>query len=117
MTEFSIVEVPTLLDDLRRTRQRGYSVDEQESSLGVCCVGAPVRDHNGRPIAAISLSTVREFFAPKKAGPAITEAAVEVSRALGWAGDPDNLYEPVEGSLQLILGTDRSKPLLATTAT
>jgi IclR family acetate operon transcriptional repressor len=116
MTEFSVVDVATLLDNLARTRRRGYSIDEQESSLGVCCVAAPVRDHKGQAIAAVSLSTVREFFEPETAGPAIRDAALEISRALGWTEDPDSLYQPVDGSLQLILGSEPRRPQLAKTA-
>jgi DNA-binding IclR family transcriptional regulator len=93
-TEFSIADLDTLLQDLAATRARGYSVDQQEAFVGVWCVGAPVRDHNGRPIAAISLSTIKEFFAPQTTGPQVCATAVEISRAMGWRGDASTLYYP-----------------------
>src|SRR6266487_1243733 len=68
-TEYSITDRGALMQDLAQTRTRGYSVDEQEALLGVWCVGAPVRDHTGRSIAAISLSTIKDFFAPERTGP------------------------------------------------
>lgn len=103
-TEFSITDRQALLEDLRATRQRGYAIDRQEAVLGVCCVGAPVRDFSGRPIASISLSTVREFFEPELIGPWVAEAAIEISSAMGWNGDVPALYEPVPGSAEVLLG-------------
>jgi IclR family acetate operon transcriptional repressor len=104
-TEFSITDRGELLADLARTRARGYSIDEQEAVTGVFCVGAPVRDHTGRSIAAISLSTIKDFFDPDSMGPQVVSAAVEISRAMGWKHDALRLYEPVTGSeLPLLSG-------------
>lgn len=105
-TEFSIGQRGELLADLARTRARGYSVDEQEAVLGVWCVGAPLRDHTGRSIAAISLSTIKDFFDPERTGPKVAAAAVEISRAMGWKGDASMLYEAVPGSELLLLGEE-----------
>jgi IclR family transcriptional regulator, KDG regulon repressor len=95
-TEHSITDEEELLADLAETRARGYSVDQQEALLGVFCVGAPVRDHTGYPIAAISLSTIKEFFEPERTGPLVNVAAVEISHAMGWRGDASSLYEVME---------------------
>jgi len=97
-TKHSITDRGALMHDLAQTRARGYSVDEQEALLGVWCVGAPVRDHTGRSIAAISLSTIKEFFDADQTGPQVAAAAVEISRAMGWKGNLSSLYEPVPGS-------------------
>jgi IclR family acetate operon transcriptional repressor len=101
-TEHSLADCAALLADLARTRRRGYSVDRQEALLGVWCVGAPIRDHTGRSVAAISLSTIREFFDADTAGPQVTAAAIEISRAMGWEGDATTLYVPVPGSELLL---------------
>ncbi len=106
-TEYSIADRDALMEDLERTRARGYSVDAQEALLGVWCVGAPVRDHTGRSIAAISLSTIKEFFDSARTGPQVAAAAVEISHALGWKGDSSTMYEPVPGS-ELLLLDDRA---------
>lgn len=105
-TDYSVTDRRALLDDLAETRRRGYSVDKQEALLGVYCVGAPVRDHTGHPFAAISLSTIEQFFESERTGPQVTEAAVEISRAIGWRGDATTLYEPVPGSESLLLVDD-----------
>jgi len=50
-----------LLSDLRNIRSRGYGVDDEEQSLGLRCIGAPIFDEFGEPIFAVSISgpTVR----------------------------------------------------------
>ena len=106
-TEYSIMNRDALMRDLAGTRARGYSVDAQEALLGVWCVGAPVRDHTGRSIAAISLSTIKEFFDADRTGPQVAAAAVAISRAMGWKGDSSSLYDPVPGS-ELVLLDDRA---------
>ncbi|MDR3496611.1 MAG: IclR family transcriptional regulator [Ancalomicrobiaceae bacterium] len=42
--------------DIRGARTRGYAVDDEEFSLGVRCVAAPVMDANGVMLAAIGVS-------------------------------------------------------------
>ncbi|MFS8146171.1 IclR family transcriptional regulator [Rhizobium sp. R635] len=72
-------------------RALGFAVDDEESSLGGRCIGAPVFDATGRPIAAISMSgpvsrIVSEDIA--SIGDVISAAAKEVSRALGYQESP-----------------------------
>jgi IclR family KDG regulon transcriptional repressor len=107
-TEHSITDHDELLRDLTRTRKRRYAVDRQEALLGIWCVGAPVRDHTGRSIAAISVSTIKEFFDPESTGPRVAATAVEISRAMGWKGDVTSLYHYVEGS-ELLLTARRGR--------
>jgi DNA-binding IclR family transcriptional regulator len=104
VTRFSITDKGTLLEDIARTRERGYAVDEHEAVLGICCVGAPVRDHLGRPVGSISIATIADLFQPEVQGAAVLESAVIISSLLGWLGDAKTLYQPVPGSLELLLG-------------
>lgn len=96
-TDFSISDLDTLLNDLAETRLRGYAVDQQEALVGIWCVGAPVRDHAGRPVGAISLSTIKDFFEPERTGPSVAATAVEISHAMGWTGDASSLFVAVPG--------------------
>jgi len=113
VTEFTIVDVEALIEELRRTRVRGYSTDEQEALLGVCCIGAPIRGHAAELIGAISLSTIREFFTPETTGPAVRDTAIEISNAMGWTGTANDLYTAPPGSLEAILGAVRARVLSA----
>jgi DNA-binding IclR family transcriptional regulator len=108
-TDRSITDPAALREDLGATRRRGYAVDRQEAVVGVCCVGAPIRDHAGRPVASVSLSTIGAFFEPEWTGPLVTEAAVEISRAMGWRGDAWTLYDPAPGSLEILLGHEETE--------
>jgi DNA-binding IclR family transcriptional regulator len=82
----SITSWAALEADLDLTRERGYALDHQESMLGICCAGAPVRDRSGAVIAAVSTSTIVQFFDAERLGPAVARAALEISQALGWDG-------------------------------
>jgi IclR family acetate operon transcriptional repressor len=42
--------------ELARVRMQGYALDDEERIVGVKCVAAPIRDHTGEVIAAISAS-------------------------------------------------------------
>lgn len=104
VTPFTIADRGQLLKDLASTRRRGYSLDHQEAVVGVFCVGAPIRDHAGRSIAAVSLSTIKDFFKPEQTGPLVAAAAIEISMAMGWKGDRSTLYAPVVGSESFLIG-------------
>mgnify|MGYP001546109959 CR=1 len=55
-TENSIVEPDVLQTELEQVRQRGWALDKEEYALGAYCIGAPVYDHEGRIIAAVTVS-------------------------------------------------------------
>jgi DNA-binding IclR family transcriptional regulator len=56
MTPKTITAPKKLKADLTRVRKRGYAVDDEELSLGLRCVAAPIFDYTGRPNYALSLS-------------------------------------------------------------
>jgi IclR family acetate operon transcriptional repressor len=79
------VSVKALRADLQRTRERGWSIDDEESTVGVRCVGAPICDGAGIATAAIAVQApaVRlpdEWF--DELGLEVTRAAKEVSALL-----------------------------------
>ncbi|MEJ3658419.1 IclR family transcriptional regulator [Actinomycetes bacterium KLBMP 9759] len=43
LTPNTIIEKEALIADLRRTRERGYSIDNEENYVGVVCFGLPLR--------------------------------------------------------------------------
>jgi IclR family transcriptional regulator, KDG regulon repressor len=56
MTPESITGPDRLRAELDRVRAEGVAVDDGESDSAVRCVGAPVRDHAGTTVAAMSIS-------------------------------------------------------------
>ena len=56
-TEKSITNRDLLLDDLRKTRERGYALNNQEYISGLMAVGAPIINLESRlPIGAVSFN-------------------------------------------------------------
>lgn len=88
-TPHTITSRKRLLDELRTTRARGYGVDEQEHELGVRCIAAPVRNHQGEVVAAISVAGPTERMPRVLVGSdtakAVVAAAQEISIHLGAA--------------------------------
>lgn len=83
----TITDKDALCAHLRRVRQQGYALDLEENEAGINCIAAPIFDHAGRVVSALSVS-----------GPAIrmTEERIEtlkgkvmetsrkISRRLGY---------------------------------
>lgn len=86
-TRHTLVEVDELLENLTAVRARGYAIDDEEYEEGLRCVAAAVRDRDGRPSYAVSISGVAARMPPQtteQMGAAVVEAATVVSRALGY---------------------------------
>ncbi|MDB5474001.1 MAG: hypothetical protein JWP99_1304 [Devosia sp.] len=88
-TAHTLIDASALLVELKHIRQRGYSVDNQEMVMGVFCVGVPIVDRTGRPVAAVSISGP----SPKAPGDSVdllvadlTRVCTLVSRRLGYSG-------------------------------
>ena len=55
-TAHTITEIEALLEELKQVRNRGYSLDLEENEYGITCIAAPVFDHLGNVVAAVSIS-------------------------------------------------------------
>jgi len=55
-TTLTLTSESALLRDLARTRERGYSIDDQERAEGMRCVAAPIFNAHGEPVAGLSVS-------------------------------------------------------------
>jgi DNA-binding IclR family transcriptional regulator len=91
-TPNSITEPVVLKAELDLVHSRGYAIDNEENELGIRCVGAPIIDYTGTPIAAISISAPRDRMDPKRCdelGLLVSDAAKLVSRHKGFS--PSNM--------------------------
>lgn len=65
-TENTITDVGILREELKMTRERGYSIDNMEHEFGVKCVGMPIFSRRGEIEAAISVSGPSLRFSPER---------------------------------------------------
>ncbi|MFZ5595854.1 MAG: IclR family transcriptional regulator [Bacillota bacterium] len=88
LTDRTITDKKTLLNQLETVREKGYAVDDMENEEGVRCVAAPVKDYEGKLVAAISISgpasrVTMEVIENDLKG-VLLKTAEEVSIALGY---------------------------------
>jgi DNA-binding IclR family transcriptional regulator len=90
LTEHTITSVDDLLAELENVRRQGYSVDNEEFAVGLRCVAMPVRDIEGTPVAALSVSMPTPRYsreAAANARNALADATAAAAERLGrWQG-------------------------------
>jgi len=87
VTPQSITERDRFVGEIETARERGYSVDDEENKPGVRCVAAPIVDHQGQPVAAVSISAPAHRLpaaAEPRYGAEVKAAADAISRRLGY---------------------------------
>lgn len=86
-TPNTITDHETFLAHLALVRRQGYAVDHEEHRLTIRCVGAPVFDHLGTPIAALSIAGPMFRLSQRRireVADLVKATATDVSRALGY---------------------------------
>lgn len=53
-TANTITNLDLLCEELANIRKRGYSLDDEEYISGLYCIAVPIRDYQGRTVAAMS---------------------------------------------------------------
>jgi DNA-binding IclR family transcriptional regulator len=106
-TARTITDKNTLEDELSKTRARGYALDNEEIQQGVCCVAAPIFNHQGCALAALSVSKPWNSMDDEQKevmGRHIVNITNLISARLGYSGPAkgegaekfgDLLYNPV----------------------
>jgi DNA-binding IclR family transcriptional regulator len=64
--------------ELEKVRSHGFAMDNEEFEEGLRCVGAPVRDHSGNVIAAISIAGPAFRISPNRM-PGLIRSVVNVA--------------------------------------
>jgi DNA-binding IclR family transcriptional regulator len=81
LTPRTITSPAAFLQELRRVRERGYSTAWREMEDDLAAIGAPVRDHTGAVVSAITISAPASR-APLRALPALSIPVVRAARAV-----------------------------------
>ncbi|GFG50091.1 IclR family transcriptional regulator [Mycolicibacterium agri] len=82
LTPQTLTNIAELQRDLATTRRRGYSIDNEERTPGVVCIGAAIRDHKGDPLGALSISGPAQRIRQKgveQLGRVVSETAMSFS--------------------------------------
>ncbi|MBP1995903.1 IclR family transcriptional regulator [Paenibacillus eucommiae] len=65
LTPYTLTSRNELLEQLAEARMKGYTTDDQESVIGFKCVAVPIRDSQGRVVAAVSCSMPKHAWDSK----------------------------------------------------
>jgi DNA-binding IclR family transcriptional regulator len=99
-TSNTITTPAALRSELECIRRQEWALDNQENYADRRCVGAPIRDHGGRVVAAISLAGMPACF--EKYGQETLVAALKgtaeaISRDLGYASALPAMSQAITG--------------------
>ena len=87
-TERTLSTLPALARDLAETRERGWSVDDEERHPGMRCVAAAIFNEFGEPVGGVSVSGPTVRVTPERLaeiGPLVRDAAGEITAMIGGA--------------------------------
>jgi IclR family transcriptional regulator, KDG regulon repressor len=89
-TPNTITDEEELLQTLAKIRKQGYAYDLEEILPDLCCVGAPIYNHTGQVVAAISMSIPAYRFKRSQTEfrDGVMRAAKTISKRLGYYGSP-----------------------------
>lgn len=92
-TANTITDEKTLLQELLKVRRQGFAYDLEEILHDLCCVAAPVYNHNEQVIAAVSMSIPAYRFRRSQTEfrDGVIRAAKNISKRLGYYGLPQKV--------------------------
>ena len=86
-TPYTITDKKELINNLMTIKEKGYALDNEEYSMGLKCVAAPILNYEGEAIYAISVSGPTVRMTEEKVRESIKEikkAAEEISIKIGY---------------------------------
>jgi IclR family acetate operon transcriptional repressor len=98
LTPTTITDREALRAELDRVRLQGYALDDEESSTGLRCLAVPIRDAEGRTIAAISVSDDAARMAERRqetVRDALMAAATAIQTKVYPPGSPRAPQDPL----------------------
>ena len=66
LTPYTITSTAGLRAELKKIRLAGYAVDDREHQANMRCIAVPVRDREGRVVAALSASDAADRMTPSR---------------------------------------------------
>lgn len=84
-TEKTITDPNELQAELERIREQGFSISDEDIDPGACSIAAPISDHTGHIVAAVSIASPKTRFTAEdvqRRARAVKDAAREISQQL-----------------------------------
>lgn len=83
------LSVEDVTRELKKVRETGLSVSDEDVTIGIAAVGAPIFDYRGNVCAALSVAGMRSQILGEgaEASRLILEGAAEISREMGYVED------------------------------
>jgi DNA-binding IclR family transcriptional regulator len=82
LTPNTLTSKEALIHDLDLTRQRGYAVDNMETTASICCIAAPIFNRKDEAVAAISVAGPSERMPRPLVGSDTALLVVETARRI-----------------------------------
>jgi len=85
-TDHTITDLARFLRELAEGRRRGWALDDEERSLGMRCVAAPIFNEHAEAIAGVSISGPSVRVTARRLedyGPMVRRAADEITLSIG----------------------------------
>jgi DNA-binding IclR family transcriptional regulator len=89
-TDRTITKIELLLEELQRSRERGYAIDDGEDETDGCCLAAPIFSADGEAVAALGLSGLLSHIDSRRReglSKLVRNYARQISARLGWSED------------------------------
>ncbi|GEN36352.1 MULTISPECIES: IclR family transcriptional regulator [Aneurinibacillus] len=86
-TANTIANEKDFLTELKKVKDQGFALDNEENEPGVACIAVPIRNHTGEVVAAMSMSqpaTRLNSQSMEEAVAMLKEAAQEISVKFGY---------------------------------
>ncbi len=83
---FTVVAAEPVWEAVQRTREAGYSLDDEDDSIGVRCLGAAIRGAGGHPLFAVSITGPSPRFTRAvcdRLAPSLMSVAGQLSQRFG----------------------------------
>lgn len=83
-TESTLTTEPALFKEMAEIIRRGYAFDNEEAEKGVSCIGAGIRNDEGKIVAGLSVSAPSDRLR-KSWATQVKETAERISKAIGFS--------------------------------
>lgn len=87
MTDTTKMTPEEVLKEIRQSKSRGWTIDDEEHDVGIRCIAAPIYDYRGKITATISVagpSTVISKERDEEIGSLVVKYARMISEKLGY---------------------------------